>query len=238
MEQPAWLKDLLVQKSDSPLILQNHVAALAQAVGVLYWSQQQKEATKTAATTFPRSINVQVPTVGGVVRVEPIQIMPDNSRRDELSIVNVGPSDIYYANKWFDPNSINQQMTEPNLAITPAPAVNPVGFNQMVDVGILLVGGSVTLRTSSPIWVYNVNATATSAAGRNALLSVVETVFDTADGFLNGTRNPAVGEDGAEWNQRDLMTVAFPDPLTDGDSDSLGTLNTETPQPATLQFNQ
>jgi hypothetical protein len=130
----------------------------------LYKVQQQKEADKAPHNVRTYTVNVVCPTAPPTAW----QMLPRNGARKDVGLINTGPSDLLFCNKQFDPGSILQQISDPQSPdiVLPAPL-------QMVEIGILASGSTVTLTSTNPVWVYN-----TKAAGNlGALISILEDVF-------------------------------------------------------------
>lgn len=139
---------------------------------MLYRALQIREAVKTPDATIFQTVKVACELLGA--NPLPFQIIGQQHKRFELSIVNNGPSDIFLAAENFDPTSIFQQLSDPNETGTLAP-----GGLQIVSVAIIESGQNWTGRTASGLWAYNIGATA-SPTPLDATLSISGTSYLTA----------------------------------------------------------
>lgn len=130
---------------------------------------QQLEAEKTPGSFRPKTINLlcsNLAAANGQVRA--LQLYPRNGLRGSLAIYNLGPADILYGTKEFDPASILQQVSDPSSPDTVTPS-----YNQMIDIGILSAGASAAVDATGGVWAYNIGSS-------NALLTMVETIYSAA----------------------------------------------------------
>lgn len=169
-----------------------------------YQREQAKESRKTPGNGRPYTIDLQNPILP---QPQALMLLPRNPLRFNVGINNLGPGDILFHTQNFDPDTILNQISDPNDS-TPFPyAVHFNTPNQMVEIGILPSGQSVTLRTTSSIWAFDLGALLDSPL--DALLSLVEVNYDT------DTTTPLPnGHAGREWSGRS----------TDAYADDAGTL--------------
>lgn len=139
-----------------------------------YLMKQLTEARKIPGKTELLTVNLWNP-------IDPptaLQILPKNERRDSVAIVNGGPSDIIFSEKWFDPTSILQLFNDPNDpdAVTP-------GFNQVISIGFLISGQSVSLDGTLGVWAYSLGSTAGS--NQNAIIGLADSLYVVGDVMLD-----------------------------------------------------
>lgn len=136
-----------------------------------YLGRQREEARKTPGITRVTTINLLNPTAPPTA----LQIVPKNDKRESVAITNAGPADCIFSERWFDPTTILQWFSDPNDPSTPTP-----GFNQMVPIGYLIKGNSVTLDGTTGVWAYSL-ASATGS-NQNAILSIADSIYDATTG--------------------------------------------------------
>lgn len=156
---------------------QNHLLEkLTQLINAAYLQVQELESEKTPSKVRPFTFNLLTTGNGSH------QLMPRNASRDSLTIYNVGTGSCIWSNTRFDLTSILQQFSDPAHPDTIAPA--PM---QMIEIGYLPSGSTVTINSTEAIYVASIGAA--------ALLTILETVYSKA-GKQGGTI-PIPGLDGA-----------------------------------------
>ncbi len=147
----------------------HHLEINERVLAALYVQIQRREADKVPGKWQPYTVLVLCPTAG--TQVLPLQILRDEARRNTLAIVNYGTDDCLIGNEPFDPVSILQQWSDPNNPNTVLPAPN-----QVVKIGFLPAGGTISIESHGGVWAYNVN-TSSIAGASGALLTIVENLY-------------------------------------------------------------
>ena len=145
---------------------------LNKLLALIYYQTQESKAQETPGAERPYIINLQCPTSP---EPQALQIVPNNGARQKVGIYNLGPNDLLLSNKYFDPGSILQQISDPAYPnqILPGP-------NQVVEIGILPRGASCTWYSTASIWGYNVgNSGNQRDAPSNCVLSILESLYVT-----------------------------------------------------------
>lgn len=157
----------------------------------LYDREQLKEATKTPSRSRPITFNLWNPISPPIA----LQLLPKNDLRQEVGLINYGPADILFSNQHFDPGTILQQLSDPNDpdAIVP-------GYNQAIQIGLLMAGSNVNLQASEGVWAYSLGSAAN--ANQNALISLQETIFRS--GSVRRTVSEANGAPGRAFTGRQV----------------------------------
>lgn len=152
---------------------------LTRMIDAAYMQIQEAESEKTPNRLRPYTVNISAPTTPAPLCVN---VMPRNPSRDSMSLYNVGTGSVIWSNTWFDPTSILQQFSDPAH-----PGSNTPLANQIIEIGYVPSGASVTINSTEPLYCYNV--------GGNALVTIVESMY-VKPGSLSATI-PVPGIDGA-----------------------------------------
>ena len=169
---------------------------LTTLIDTLFLQIQEAESEKTPAKLRPYTINLSAPQTPNP---QVVQIMPRNAARDSLSIYNVGPGSLIWSNTWFDPTSMLQQFSDPAHPNTITPLAN-----QLIEIGYLPSGGSVSINSTEAIMAYNV--------GGVALLTITESSY-LKSGNFKGYTFPPPGVDGALGAGYDTVSDVDSNPI-------------------------
>lgn len=154
---------------------------------LIYFQTQEHKAQETPGKLEPVTVNLDLASGSRA-----IQILPNNGYRQEIGIYNSGPGDLVFNSSHFD-SSIFQQFSDPSDpdAVTPPP-------NQLIRIGYLPSGASMTVKSSASLWGLNINGA--------ALITCLESVYDSNphgydkppgyDGWMNGGYVETTTEDG------------------------------------------
>ena len=171
------------------------LAKLTELLEASYLQTQELEANKTPNESRPYTVNLSCPSEPNL---HPLQVLGRNPNRSSLTIYNVGAGSCFYHHTMFDPTSILQQFSDPANPNTVLPA-----YNQVVQIGYLPSGASVTINSTEPLWALNHGAT--------CLLTIIESVYAKAgkqqpgfDGVL-GNAYAAAEVSGATLTSKGLV---------------------------------
>jgi hypothetical protein len=157
-------KPVEIELNDQLARFNTHADRLIKIIERYQIAQQINEATKVPTRQRFYTVNVDAitapPTVVQVLRRDPL--------RKEVSFINDGPSTCLINNQWFDPTSIQQQFSDPTN-----PSTVPPVANQIIQIGYLAVGGTLTFQGQEGIWVFN------NSPSSGALLSIIETIYSS-----------------------------------------------------------
>lgn len=129
---------------------------LAAALQQLHYRIQQGKAEETPTEWEPAYINLDVPDGNA------FQLYGHNGRRSGFTIQNLGPSDCLYNSKRFDVAQVLNSYLQ------------GAGSTQVIRIGVVKSGSTVSLKSTSGLWVYNVNH---GSGSPQCLLNIVETLY-------------------------------------------------------------
>lgn len=136
-----------------------------------YLKEQSKQAAQTAGIAQLTTFNLLNPISP---QPQALQVVPKNERRYKVGLANYGPADILISEKYFDPTTILQWLSDPNDPDTILP-----GYNQAVPIGLLPSGNNVTVNGTVGVWAYSLGSSAGS--NKNAILSIMDSIYADAD---------------------------------------------------------
>ena len=136
-----------------------------------YLKEQSEQAAQTPALAQLITFNLLNPILPSP---QALQVLPKNERRYKVGFANYGPADILISEKYFDPVSILQLFSDPN-----APDAILPGYNQAIPIGFLEAGTNVTVNGTVGVWAYSLGSTAGS--NKNAILSIMDSIYADAD---------------------------------------------------------